>query len=279
MDASRVQTFLDCPERYRLAYQENLVKIVEGAVELPKRFGKALHAGLEAHYRGQSVQTSNQAFLSSLGAILDEGSDCGHLPHTGINTLDAYRRYWANQDAQWKVLAVEEYGTMDIGAEEPWEVKIDLVVQMESGIWAVDHKSTSKPLSEYFWKRFELNSQVSGYIAYCQQKYGQCSGLMINGIQVGYRKRAYKGEPAGAYWNFERQLINRNARQLEDWRLRMQRTIKRMRDTTAWEKNEGQCGWCSYAPLCLAVGDAQVKETLYQVVANPLAYLTHGEQR
>ena len=39
---------------------------------------------------------------------------------------------------------------------------------------------------------------------------------IVNALKVGFRQRAYKGEPAGFHCEFQRQIFNRNKDQVED---------------------------------------------------------------
>ena len=281
MDFTRVNTFLTCPEKYRLTYLESLQKIQEDRVDAPRKFGQAIHAGLQRLYTpSMTAQEAHMAFLAVFPEALDP-EDMARTPVNGLKLLDAYRHYWANQDREWKVLGVEVVDQVEIGTVEPWEVKLDLIVDTPNGIMGVDHKTTARRegFTESYWRGFEPNSQVSGYTYYLLKKYGQCSGFLINGLAIGWNQRAGKRHPQGFWYEFQRQLFNRSERQLEDWRLRMVGTMTRMRATTAlrpedvWEKNESMCGYCPFRELCLSVGDEQVKSTLYAVSDNPLAYL------
>ena len=274
MDFTRVSTFLTCPEKYRLSYVEGLQKIQDDQVDAPRKFGQAIHAGLQQLYQGGTPAEIGKAFLSVFPDALDP-DDLARTPVNGLKLLEAYQQFWANQDREWKVLGVEVVDQVDSGAAEPWEVKLDLIVETPTGIFGVDHKTTARRegFTESYWRGFEPNSQVSGYTYYLLKKYGQCSGFYVNGLAVGWNQRAGKRHPAGFWYEFQRQLFNRSVRQLEDWRVRMGRTISRMHTTTAWEKNEAMCGYCQFRELCMSVGDEAVKETLYQVNPEPLAYL------
>ena len=278
MDHTRSSAFLACPERYDLTYNQGLKKVEDTGDDAPLRYGSALHVGLDAYYL-PSGMTPAQAFLKAFPAQLSP-DDQVRTPATGITVLTEYVNRWGELDKQWKVLAVEKLITCDIGAEEPWEVKYDLIVEGETGIYGIEHKHTARRegFNDTYWRSFEPNSQVTGQVAGLLATYGQCSGIFVNGISIGFNKKAGSRRPAGFWVEFERQLFNRSQRQVDDWKIRTGRTIKRMRATVEWEKNEASCLYCPFNALCVSAGDEQVKATLYEVNPNPLAYL-HGEEK
>lgn len=275
-DNSQLQTFKDCPEKYRLRYLEGLKKREEGVDEHDKEFGKAIHAGLEAYYKKASMVEVKKAFSDNYPLQLN-GEDLAKTQANGLLLLDGYAKHYAEQDKQWTVKAVEVADEFELAPGILFTVKIDLVVEQQGCIYFVDHKTTGKTFNWAYWGQFEPNSQLSAYTAYCQAKYGECSGGIINAIQLGYRQRAYKGEPAGFHYGFQRQLFNRNQSQIKAWKEDTKGWINRLEATKEdeggpWLKNEGQCRFCSYKEICISVNDEQVKEQLYEKV-NPKEYL------
>lgn len=275
MDHSRLSTFQTCPERYRLHYVEGLRKITEGPLESPREFGRAIHAALAVYYRTGKEPEARAAFLKAYPAPLDP-ADLARTPENGLLLLQDYWGQYRTVDAGWKVLAVEVHEQVELGMAQLWEVKMDLVIENEQGVWGVDHKTTASTFREQYWRQFDPNGQISGYTYYLTKKYGQCSGMIVNGIRMGFRKRAYQGEPAGFYAEFQRQIFNRTGRQLEDWKRNTQAATARLEATTVWEKNEGACVYCEYQELCRSVNDEQVRETLYER-GDPLAYLKEDQ--
>lgn len=276
MDYSQLSTFQTCPERYHLKYVENLEKIKDSPYDAPLQFGNAIHIALAAHYKGKDHAEAQAAFLTAYPDVLDP-TDLARTPVNGVTLLSAYFSHYAGVDQSWKVLAVEVYDQWELQPGFLFEVKLDMIVETEGGIWGVDHKTTAKTLNEQYWRQYEPNSQLSGYTAYLQQKYGQCAGMIINGIKCGYRQRAYKGDPAGFHYEFQRQIFNRTQQQLEDWQQNTLKSWQRLQATELsqqWEKNETQCFFCQYRELCMSCNDPSVREVLYQRVEDPRAYLT-----
>jgi hypothetical protein len=296
-DNSQLQTYKDCSERYRLRYIEGLKKIEEDHDEHDRNFGKAIHAGLEAYYKKEGLNKAKEAFSREYPVQLSQ-DDLAKTEANGLLLLEAYAKHYQEEDKSLEILSIEVKDSFCLSSPSltspdreahkvrfaplrsssiDFLVKIDMVVRKQGCIYWVDHKTTGKTFNWSYWSRFEPNSQVTAYTAYCQAKYGECSGGIINAIRFGHRQRAYKGEAAGFYYEFQRQLFNRNSEQIKAWKQDTLRWIESLETAKAggaevWKKNEGQCGYCSYKPICISCADPQIIEQLYEKT-NPLEYL------
>ena len=286
-DNSKLQTFKNCPEQYRLRNIEGLKKREEGESEHDKNFGKAIHSALESHYKGGDVATAQAVFRAEYPDQLAP-EDLAKTQENGCKLIEGYAKHYAEEDKKWTVKAVEVADTFEIATGIFFTVKIDLIVEQQGCIYFVDHKTTGKAFNWTYWNQFEPNSQITAYTAYCQAKYGECSGGIINGLQLGYRQRAYKGEPAGFHYSFQRQLFNRNRDQVAAWKWDSIEWIKRIEQANidgpkigsfqnVWPKNEGQCRFCSYQAICISCADPQIIEQLYEKHDSE-AYLKNGDE-
>lgn len=275
-DLTQVQTFLSCPEKYRLRFLEGLKKIQEDAHDQPRKFGEAIHRGIEAYYAGLGATGMVDHFLSIFPKALTE-EETVYTPANGNTVLRYFHDYAQQNDAGYTLVALEKVLEIQLAPGIPFSVKPDRIVRHDqTGYWAVDTKTTGKALTEDYWRQYENAAQVSAQAAAVTGTYGQCSGVIIEAIRLGYRSRMYKGEPAGFYVHVQRQIFNRTTAQLDDWKQRALRTLTRLSQTQAsgdWEKNTEMCHWCEYSQLCQSVGDEQVRETLYQRVEDPYSYL------
>ena len=283
MDNSQLQQYKNCPESYRLKCLLGLQKIEEGVDEHDKNFGKAIHSGLEVYYKTGDMEKMKQAFVAGYPDQLAP-DDLAKTQANGLTLLEAYVTHYKEEDKRWTVKAVEVTDTFELASGIPFTVKIDLVVEQQGCIYFVDHKTTGKAFNYQYWGQFEPNSQITAYTAYCQAKFGECSGGIINGLQLGFRQRAYKGEPAGFHYSFQRQLFNRNRQQVEAWKedtLRWMKSIDQANSVSLgslpWMKNEGQCRFCSYKEICISCADPQIIEQLYTVI-DPNGYLNQTSE-
>jgi len=305
MDHSELQSYMDCQQKYHLKFNEQLSKIEEGVESYPSVYGQAIHAGLAAYYKGQGIEEAKKVFLQHYANPLHEENIYTH--ESGVFLLANYEKWAKANDTEWKVLQVEVADEFTFNGVA-WTVKIDLIVESPSGIWVVDHKTTGR-LNQWFWPRFDMSGQMTGYCEYVKQKYGECSGFWINGIGLGYAKRAVCGDPdspeemaeaerymmqelkyskyygkemvfsSGFHYRFERQNFSRLPQQTEAWKEDTQRWITKLKASqqfNSWPRNTSMCNWCEFKEICMAAGDAQIKELMYEK-KDPRAYLKEDE--
>lgn len=280
-DNSQIQCFKDCQYRYWLKYHLGYKKRQEGEESHDANFGSAIHTGLETYYRGGEWDSVRDSFVKSYPDQLAP-DDFAKTQANGITILKAYIEHYKEQDKRFKILACEETDTFEITPGIRYKVKIDLIVENleQGGIYVMDHKTTGKSLDYRYWGQFEPNSQLTGYVAYAKNRFGSCSGAYINAIRLGYRQRKYLDAPAGFYYEFQRQLFNRNQVQLDNWRLDVLRWIGQMDRAKGfgYGKNMSQCTYCTYNPICKAEwnpvdeADRDCINIQYETV-DPFAYL------
>ena len=278
-DHSQLSCFQACPERFRLRYMERLERVTDTPQDQPKRFGQALHAGLAAWYKGLGTQAVSDCFLTVFPKPLIEGEKL-YTPQNGLTVLQQYLQQYGELDKSYKVVAVETPIVLVLQNSLQYLVKLDTVVEDANGVWVLEHKSTASPkaFSDTWWAQFEPNSQLSGQVAACQQQYGRCDGVILNGLSFRH------GVRMGFVVACQRQVFQRTEEQVEDWRSNVLKVIDRIDQDSInldeptvlqqWEKNEQMCGWCAYRPLCISCGAEGVREACYKTVDNPLAYQT-----
>lgn len=239
-------------------------------------FGSAVHVALDLLYKGESLQVALNAFCKAYPTQLDRG-DKAKTQDTGVQMLEAYVKQYSGTvtnwppplgramkwglDPYWKVLSSELPDDIDAYTDRAFKVVLDLVVEdTRTGcIYGVDHKVTGKALSSFkpwdFWNRFDPNSQITRYTDHIKRKYGRCDGFYINAIGMYHRSRAYKGEPAGPWHKFERQMFNRTPAQLRDEEVDTMRWIEDLEAARlahsagvegAWRRNQDNCCFCEY---------------------------------
>lgn len=283
IDNSQLQCFKTCPRKYYNRFILKLKKIAYDERDLHQDFGHCIHKALEMYYKTKDIEAVKQWFKNNFMGIESEKVK---TPANGLKLLDEYYFYSFNNqsdisDSKLEVLDIEKVDSIKIDNIE-YIVKIDLIVRANSGIYVLDHKTTKSIPYNYFYQ-FDPNSQVTGYCYYVKQKYGQCSGCIVNALSMGYREKAYKGEPAGFWLKPVRDIINRTNEQYEDFKVNLIQWVDRLKqayDTNIWPKNEGACHsfkGCGFKELCISCDDEQIKNTLYEVY-NPLEYLEEEKE-
>lgn len=279
IDYSQLQTFIDCPRKYYNRYKLGLKKITFDERDISMEWGKQAHKALEIYYKTKDVNAALDNFKLNYQGL---AGDKVKTPANGLNMLQWYFDYQTNNitdlgDKNFEIVAVETIDNIIID-DIIYHCKIDLILKNNAGYWVVDHKFTQKSLHTFI-NKFTPNMQVSGYSAYVTEKYGQCSGFIPNVIFCGYRERVYKGEQPGFYCRFERDIVNRNIEQIEDFKNNVRYWMSKLSQSendNYWGKNESQCSMCGFRELCTQCDDSNVRDTLY-VKYDPYSYLK-GEE-
>lgn len=262
---SYLNRYRSCPLACFYEYELKLRKRDDGSESHHMAYSKAFHKALEVLYRPATPyyalpQVEATALLHEAQRVFTleypiqlAPDDAAKTKENGIAALAQYANRWKAEDVQWEVLECEKMDAQDDG----FVVKLDLIVRHRETeqIFGVDHKVTGKYLNYDYWSAYEPNAQVTEYVRFIKERYGYCDGFIVNAIALRFRQRAYKGEPAGFWASFERQMFNRNERQLEheliDRHYWEQRVEQSKRDGY-WGMNTSQCKFCPYQEICKA---------------------------
>lgn len=245
----------------------------------------------------KEFEVIRKEFLSLYPTSLDP-HDQVKTVESGVLSLKKYfDQYEARDKEQWEVIATELEGLIEIDDEEHG-LHIDLVARnrQTQEVYGFDHK-TSKNTPN--WKACEIDSQITRYTSYIQEQFGQCAGFIINHVQLGHigskdesGRNTYMESNSfnwhywenqefgyskyhkmdmtvvwGAVGKFERQMFNRTPEQIRFWNesdMNWMKMIEFCKREGVWPRALNKmCAYCDYYDLCLASGDEQIKELLY----------------
>jgi len=277
LDSTQLLAYMSCPEKYRLSFIEGLEKAEPGESERPKLFGSAIHRGLEAMKLGQPPQEATRQAQAAYTVAVPE-SERLYRPEHLTTILKEYSIYALQNFTDWEVLEVEQPFVWQPDGQTDFLVKSDLRIKRGEDHYAINYKTTKKYVDEGFWKKWAMHFQTKAEVEAVRVKYGSCAGLILVALQFGHRTRAWKGEPPGFWCRVSHQELNVPEHQLVDWRVNVKVWLNRISLELGYPKHESNCSWCEYFELCLSSGNPQVREALYTVKPNPLAYqeVTHG---
>lgn len=170
--ASRLAAFRRCGRYHALRYDQRLVPVHDNAGA--RRWGSAMHRGLEAWWRAMQAEMPEDDALASAIDKLDPAHELDQVEWMRANVaMNGYALRWQSQDLE--ILAVEQefdsplVNPDSMAASRLFTVggKIDAIVRTPSGeVWIVEHKTTSigiEPGAPY-WQRLRLDAQVSTYL-------------------------------------------------------------------------------------------------------------------
>lgn len=258
---SRIQQFQSCQRLYYWRFVQNLVPQKDA---LPLVIGKAVHAGLAAHYDEQPLQIilqARQAFqdAKATGSWLGEELSELEKQETYVHyILDMYTKHWEREP--WTVLAPEVEGMVELPDSAPPDGKphqlhfrCDGVISWRGHPWLLEHKTTAQ-MGGTFFKKFTLDGQITSYIYAIGKKMKiRPIGAVINAIRKSRKLDRVE---------FAREVVMRSEDFVTKFMSMMAALVdmidfksKGLEDTpSAWYMNTGQCiAWnraCDYHELC-----------------------------
>lgn len=243
---SAVETAESCPTKYYWRYEREQVPVDDGEAA-PLKFGIAIHSALEERGKGGSLDEVIRVFDKEFPKDLTNK----HTQSAGRLMLkDYFNRY---QDDELVVIGNEKQFEIDLGSCM-YRGRIDKLVQGESGISVMDHKTTSY-LGSTFYNMSKPNGQFTGYIYAADCEYGEVGTLIVDGLLVPY---PYKSKPLVT--DFQRVVTSRTPKELEMWAENIRGivcNINKWRKSKLFPKYDkgyncsSRWGECAYRNLCL----------------------------
>lgn len=185
---SLLKTFQRCPREALYKYNDLITPRQKQSQPLER--GTWFHALLEAKYKNQrreqglgddrdnpdeSVSSVHKVLVEDFGGLLDEEREkLGDLPNEMRALFNSYQWHY-RKDTSWQIHEVE----MKIEAELPngmqYQGKIDMLIENEWGLFAVDHKTHKRLPSMdyryrdkqsilYIWALRQCGIPVEGFI-------------------------------------------------------------------------------------------------------------------
>lgn len=154
---SLLKTFMRCPREALYKYQDLLTPRQKHSQPLER--GTWFHALLEAKYKQMGgletdgVTAVHTQLCDEFGELLDEEREMlGDLPNEMKRLYNSYQWHY-RKDESWTIHEVE----MKVEAELPngmqYQGKIDMLVENEWGLYAVDHKTHKRlPSMDYRYR-------------------------------------------------------------------------------------------------------------------------------
>ena len=277
LDSTQAKTYSQCPKKYDLNYIQNLRKI-DYSNDLDLRWGSAIHAGLEQFTeKTPHIQPMIDAFKKDFIEKEEDSTNKNHNKknvNTGVHTLGEFIPFYRNNFADWETLQVEETGHTMIG-DTKYLCKIDRVMKHNGNIYVVDFKTTGSSPSQNYFRRFKLDFQASGYVKWCKEKYGQCSGFIPIVMFVGYRSRKYLDNPPGFHVKFDYDIVTRTQEQLDWFEKDLRKISKEITENKRdgfFRKSPTACEFfsCQYQELCENGYDEFLQDSLYEIYNSTL---------
>lgn len=221
-DATSLGTFKECPRKYYL-------QVIRGYTTkqsaLALDFGIALHEGLEKFYRRKAkgvsfsenvTETIWELMKHPLRKNIDSFQDSKRNSFTLVNTVLEYLDNYKDETCETTIfsdgtIGVELHFQFETGLKTgEGEViscagHIDRLVKQDLGTFITDHKTTIRPLTQFYFEQYNPDNQMTLYTIAGEICFNTpIKGVIIDGINIA------KGE-------FSRQMTLRTAELCDEW--------------------------------------------------------------
>lgn len=262
-DATSLSTFKECPKKYFLS-------IIEGwtpkKVALALDFGIAFHSALESYYRRKAagipfdqneVTTLLEILQSPLRASIESYGDPDRSIRTLFFSVFEYLETYRLESDETVVLPDGTVGielhfqfetpyTYHSGESISFAGHLDRLASGPMGTMVYDHKTSVRPLSEFYFRQYKPNTQMTLYTLCGEICYSSpVRGVIIDAIDL-------------RNGSFNRQPTLRTKEYCEEW-LHDQRSWFLIAEHCAtvghWPQNDSAChkySGCPFQEYCMA---------------------------
>jgi hypothetical protein len=249
----------------RKFYFSKVLKLKSRATPYALWYGSAIHKGVEAYYKLRSdhewedcAREAIEAFTKEWISYNTEGDKKRHLAG-GIETIGRYCMYYKDDVAKFLPQFIETKQWVEMPNGTMLLCKIDRVRDDEGRFTIVDTKTSSWPLTDFYFKDFANDLQTTLYYYAVSQVVGECHGVQIDGIKVPHPPESSSTIP------FSRRTFVREELQIQDalntycrhtdYMLKCAEKYKDDEEAMlkAFYCNQTKCGeyaGCEFLPIC-----------------------------
>jgi hypothetical protein len=191
-----------CMRRY---YYEKILKIKPKVTPTALIFGIAVHAGVEKFYnlKAAGVDDYDHVQVETVQTFLLKWNEFGILgdlkrnADTGIICMSNYvSRYW-EEFHNFKMEEIETKQWIPMPNGTMLLVVMDRIMNQSGHINVVDTKTTSMPITEWYFRQFENHLPTSLYFNAVKKILGRCDSIIIDAIKVPPPSATSKSEAFG----------------------------------------------------------------------------------
>jgi len=246
---------LKCPRLYYLSQWLDLIPVEHNAA---LSFGTALHEGVAFFYKNSKMPFKERqalavrAFAQTWSDFHIKGDSKRNMD-VGIILMAKYCERYRSDNAAYNPDFIETIqwiempnGTMLGGVIDRVETDHDIII--------TDTKSSSWPLTEYWFQQYENDFQLSMYHHICETIFGHCTNVKIDAVFVPITTDPEK--------QFIRRSFYRNELQMADALNTYMRKTAFIMEAAEMEEEERllhfyqeqtmckEYGGCKYLPIC-----------------------------
>lgn len=261
INQSELVTFLRCRRKWNYGYVRGLES---PGYQTNLETGSAVHAGLQAHYRGEDPFDAMTDYWTPWLHTLEDGNPQleKDIKLSGI-MMEGYLEWLeeTGNDAYLTPVAIEEKVEYLIRPDVTLHGTLDLVMRDQEGrLILIDHKTTAA-FGALTDRRLQMNFQLQTYAVLCEEFFGEApAGAELNMLRKVQRTAASKPP------FYMRESVKFNKFQLAAHRktidailtdlFRVEREIALGNEAAAYPIVDGDCSWkCPFLSVCPMADD------------------------
>ena len=286
---SKLSDFNKCKRFYKYRYLDQLIpKKTKSALQ----FGSIFHEAVEALYQGVSIERIQERIKQTIDALdksFFEQKDCDDLEWCAVvlkSAIQAWKKRFYDEDKKQNVEIVElEQKHSKIPVKNPLNGRrskfrfsfiSDMLVKINGQLWLVEYKTATQFGNNYI-DRLDIDSQISAYIVFLEEKYQEPIAGVIYRILKKPSIRLRKNEAKQAFYQrlndlFETQTdsylieykFSRTQEELADFKVDLWEQanyLDQCEKKKMFPRNTSNCmqfGTCSYFSLCTKKPNAEL---------------------
>lgn len=257
-DYTTISTFLECRKKYYFRMVKHLTpKIVSPALS----FGLATHEALKVHYtRGKGLEDTISKFRETYKDR--EGEDLRTVAN-GVRLMEWYAKVYAHEP--FKVIGEPEVGFVFPIGDILYGGRMDLAIDWDGELWIMEHKTTSRLSARYF-KQFELDFQITGYIVSTESYLGRkCMGCLVNALEPWKEVKKETAKTKKPEDRFARNPLTRTQKDKDRFKLNVQRIVRDI----MWCEDNNEFYECEKKDHCFSYNSECPYKTLCLYGENP----------
>ena len=275
LDSTTLRNYLTCPRKF---YYTNILGYRKKSPARALEWGIAAHKCLEIFDKAMALEEPlEQARHKAVSYAMTEAAkklnecpvpDTARTPETLTRAVIEYINHYQNDPAKTHIItgvpAVEQSFQFSLGITTPggedytYCGHLDKLVNFSGELWVLDRKTTKTVLSENYFKAFQPDTQMTGYVLGGKIALQQeVVGVLIDGIQTLVKST-----------RFARHTTYRTERQLDEFMSNLGQVIKKMEldaEAESFPMNTEAChhyGGCPFRTACAA--DPSVRGSIPQ---------------
>ncbi len=197
-------TGVETGQCFRHFYYRKILGLSPRTTNIPFVYGAAIHAGVEKFYglhnHGISLPDIQKEVVGEFVKNWNKTRCLGDVKRSvegGILTLNNYCTRYYHDSGSYQLEDIESEQWLPMPNGSSLLVKMDRVLNQQGQIILADTKTTSMPITDFYFRMFENHLPTTLYMYVVTSLFGYCDSIQIDAIKVPFPSQRSKTEAFG----------------------------------------------------------------------------------